>query len=188
MGRIARLLAVWLLAGLLFAPAAGAQHDEAHAESVQVPGPFTSRQPVDDPDQATGRLVGTIRIPSIDVDEIVRSGVALSVIDQGPAHWVGTAGAGEAGNVVIAGHRTTHSAPFRHLDKLEAGDLIYLTNSWGFDVMYRVTETFIVEPDAIWITYPTTQPTLTMFACHPLGSVAQRIVVRAQLVGGRLLA
>jgi sortase A len=114
--------------------------------------------------------------------------VALSVIDLGPAHWVGTAGPGEAGNVVIAAHRSTHGAPFRDLDELRPGDHVYLTDRRGFDVMYRVAETFIVEPDEVWITYPTSEPVLTMFACHPHGSAAQRIVVRADLVAGRLIA
>ena len=29
---------------------------------------------------------------------------------------------GELGNVVVAGHRTSHNADFRHLDELEPGD------------------------------------------------------------------
>lgn len=150
--------------------------------------PLASRQPVYDPEQGSGAEIGAIRIPAIGVDEVVRAGVAIEVIDQGPAHWVGTADPGTAGNVVIAGHRSVQSAPFRALDRLVEGDLVIVTNSYGFDVMYRVTETFIVTPDAIWITYDDGHPLLTLFACHPVGSAAQRIVVRAELVGGRLLA
>lgn len=150
--------------------------------------PSSSRQPSYDPDQSLGHRVFTLRIPAIDVVETVRAGMDLAVIDQGPAHWVGTASPGRLGNVVLAGHRTTHSRPFYALDRLEYGDLVYLTDGSGFDVIYRVVETFIVEPDEVWITYDNGQALLTMFACHPKGSAAQRIVVRATLVAGRLIA
>ena len=46
----------------------------------------------------------------------------------------------------------------------------------------------IVGPDEVWITYDNGEALLTMFACHPKGSAAQRIVVRAELVAGRLIA
>ena len=49
--------------------------------------------------------------------------IVMSVIDQGVAHWSGTSGPAGDGNVVLAGHRTTHSQPFHDLDRLDAGDL-----------------------------------------------------------------
>ena len=123
-------------------------------------------------------------IPAIGVDEVVRSGVSLSVIDRGPAHWVGTADPGGPGNVVLAGHRTTHSAPFRDLDRLQVGDPILLTNRDGFVSVYLVRDTFVVSPDDVWITYEFGSPLLTLFACHPKGSARQRIVVQADLLIG----
>lgn len=147
-----------------------------------------SRQRVDSPTQASGAVVSRIRIPSLGVDEVIRSGVALSVINQGVAHWVGTSAPGGAGNVVLAGHRTTHSRPFYLLDRLDPGDLIYLEDSNGFEVMYRVSDTFIVQPEDIWITYEFGKPMVTMFACHPRGSANQRIVVQADMVAGRRIS
>ncbi len=157
---------------------------EASPEAVSAP----SRQPAQSPIQASGAVFSRIRIPAIGVDEIIRSGVALSVIDRGVAHWIGTSPPGGSGNVVLAGHRTTHSRPFYALDRLEPGDLIYLEDANGFDVMYRVVDTFIVQPEDIWITYEFGKPMLTMFACHPLGSANQRIVVQADLVAGRRIS
>jgi sortase A len=154
------------------------------AGAVPAPG----RQSTSSPSQESGAVVSRIRIPSIGVDEIIRSGIALSVIDRGVAHWVGTSAPGGSGNVVLAGHRSTHTRPFNALHRLESGDLIYLEDSGGFDVMYRVSNTFIVEPEDIWITYDFGRPMLTMFACHPLGSAKQRIVVQADLVAGRRIA
>lgn len=146
--------------------------------------PAPTRLAAFDGDQADGTPISRLLIPSIGVDEVVRSGVAMPVIDQGPAHWMGTEEPGGPGNVVIAGHRTTHSAPFRNLDRLEAGDPVLLTNADGFISVYLVRDTFIVTPDDVWITYELGSPLLTMFACHPKGSARQRIVVQADLLLG----
>ena len=150
--------------------------------------PAPSRQPTYAPSQESGVVVSRLQIPAIDVDETVRSGISLTVIDQGVAHWSGTSSPGGDGNVVLAGHRTTHSRPFWALDRLEPGDLIYLEDGTGFDVMYKVTETFIVTPADIWISYDLGKPMATLFACHPRGSANQRIVVQADLVAGRRIA
>ena len=78
--------------------------------------------------------------------------------------------------------------PFRDLDRLDNGDLIFVTDGSGFEVMHRVSDTFIVDPTDLWITYDTGASTLTMFACHPKGSERFRIMVRADLVAGRRIA
>jgi sortase A len=101
---------------------------------------------------------------------------------------VGTAAPGGSGNVVIAGHRTTHGAPFGDLDRLQPGDLVLFEGRYGVDIMYSVTETLIVTPDAIWVTYDTGDDIATLIACHPKGSLRQRIVVRAKLVGDGKIA
>lgn len=150
--------------------------------------PNSARQPSFHRTQSSGSVLGSIQIPAIGLDETVRSGVSLSVIDQGVAHWVGTVGPGEDGNIVLAGHRTTHTRPFVDLDRLRAGDLIYVTDGRGFAVMYKVADTTIVDPQDLWITYDRDTPMLTMFACHPKGSARYRIVVTADLVGGRRIS
>lgn len=160
------------------------------ADSVESPvfTPGSSRQPVYSATQSIGHELGTLVIPAIGLDETVRAGMSLSVIDQGVAQWVGTSAPGGSGNLVLAGHRTTHSAPFYNLDDLRVGDQIYVTDAAGFSVMYRVSETIVVQPTEIWITYDTGEPIITLFACHPKGSIAQRIVVRGELVAGRRIA
>ena len=88
---------------------------------------------------------------------------------------------GQIGNVVIAGHRTSHAAHFRNTDDLVPGDIVTFTTADGvFD--YAVTSTEIVGPDALWIIDPSDTPTATLFACHPPGSTRQRIVVHLALV------
>jgi sortase A len=132
--------------------------------------------------QQLGILVGRIEIPAIGVDELIREGVHLSVIDRGVAHWAGTAEAGGPGNLVLAGHRTTKTAPFHDLDRLRPGDTITVTGFDGRSADYVVRETVIVAPADIWIVEHTETPMLTLFACHPKRSARQRIVIRADLV------
>lgn len=124
--------------------------------------------------------LGGISIPKLGVDEPLFSGIRLTTLDNGPGHWPGTALPGQVGNVVVAAHRTSHGGPFRNIDQLVAGDSVMFDTADG-QAEYVVTGTQIVNPDAIWIVDPTDTPTATLFACHPPGSVAQRIVVKLEL-------
>lgn len=125
--------------------------------------------------------LGRIELPSIGVDKPLFEGVSLTVLDHGPGHWPGTAMPGHVGNVVIGGHRTSHDKPFRHIDDLAPGDEVVFTTSEGRFV-YTVTSTEVVYPDAIWIIDQTQAYTATLFACHPVGSTKQRLVVHLEMV------
>ena len=82
---------------------------------------------------ADGSVVAQLTIPKIALNQYVVSGTAASDLAMGPGHYVGTALPGQAGNVAIAGHRTTHGAPFNRLAELAVGDPIYLTTTWAND-------------------------------------------------------
>ncbi|MGH8972735.1 MAG: class E sortase [Acidimicrobiia bacterium] len=126
--------------------------------------------------------VGEIRIPRIGLVHPIYEGVSLTVVDHGPGHWPGSAMPGQLGNTVFAGHRVTHSHPFRRFDELAAGDeVIFLTADGEF--RYQVTGIEIVGPRDTWIVNPTPDATMTLFACHPPGSAKQRIVIRGAYVG-----
>ena len=125
---------------------------------------------------------GTLALPSIGVEQSLHEGVTLTAIDRGPSHWPGTAMPGEIGNVVVAGHRVTHSQPFHDLDRLRPGDPLVFTLTDGSRWTYELTGTEIVAPDAMHIVDQTPDPTATLFACHPKGSAAQRIVAHFRLV------
>ena len=121
--------------------------------------------------------IGEIRIPKIGLVHPVYEGVTLTVVDRGPGHWPGSAVPGQLGNAVFAGHRVTHSHPFRHVDKLVPGDeIIFVMPNGTFT--YKMTKQEIVKPTDTWIVNPTPDATLTLFACHPPGSAAKRIVIR----------
>lgn len=126
--------------------------------------------------------LGYIAIPRLNLLAPLLEGITLTTLDQGPGHWPGTAMPGHRGNMVIAGHRTSHSRPFRYLDLLQPGDEMIIGAKDG-TYTYKVTSTEIVYPDAMWIVEQRDGYTATLFACHPVGSTRQRIVVFLELSG-----
>jgi sortase A len=124
--------------------------------------------------------LGTIEIPRLGLQRPLQEGIRLSTLDRGPGHWPGTAMPGEVGNVVVAGHRVSHNADFRHVDQLASGDEVVFTTAAG-RFTYLVESIRIVGPDALWIVDQGYEHTATLFACHPPGSVRERIVVHLRL-------
>jgi sortase A len=149
----------------------------AVAEPLPVPALLPDDPWADTPDVSIGRIV----IPTIGLDSDLGSGMTLTAINRGPAHWPGTAEPGRLGNVVVAGHRTTYTKPFRDLDRLRVGDPVIFHTERG-QFTYRVTGTDVVLPEDVHIADQTSAYTATLFACHPPGSAAYRIVTRLQLV------
>jgi sortase A len=165
------------------------------------PLPVPSNAPVDN-DPEPQAFYGRLQIPAIDLDSPFIEGIRINTLDYGPGHWPGTAMPGQLGNVVVAGHRTSHNADFRRLDELQAGDQVIfdLDANEGFeradgvpvsvpspDVhtgrhVYVVVSVQIVPPDAMWVVTQDYRHSATLFACHPPGSVAERIVVFLDLV------
>jgi sortase A len=143
--------------------------------------PQPAGAPLDPYENVPVTQIGTIEIPKIGLDHPIYEGVWLTVVDHGPGHWPGSAMPGKLGNATFAGHRVTHSRPFYDLDQLVVGDQVIFHMADG-DFVYSVTESVIVEPDALWIVNQTAEHTMTLFACHPKHSAAQRIVVKGKLV------
>lgn len=147
----------------------------APGETLPTPIPL----PEEDGSKDPVVLLGSVSIPALDVEQPVYEGIRLSTFDIGVGHWPGTAMPGQAGNVVLSGHRTKGVRPFRHLELLKKGDEIFVTSEDGTFV-YVVEGYTIVDGDTGgWIKNQTEVAMLTLFACHPPGSVKERIVVFA---------
>jgi sortase A len=129
----------------------------------------------------TPRAIGRLIIPRLGVNEKMYMGITDREFDLGVGKWPGTPRAGELGNIVIGGHRTSGTRPFYYVERLRRGDVITLMEGKR-RVRYKVTNKMIVKPNAIWITKQSTKSTLTLFSCHPKGSVAQRYIIRATLM------
>lgn len=152
---------------------------EATIPVPQLPQPENS--PENEYEKVPVTSIGSIEIPKLGLNTTLYEGVWLTVLNVGPGHWPGTAKAGGYGNMVIAGHRVTHSKPFRHIDDLVDGDEIIVNSAEGRFV-YKVTGHDIVYPKDIWIVDQTPGYRITLFACHPPGSAAQRYVIYGDLV------
>ena len=124
--------------------------------------------------------VARLVIPSLGINEKVIPGTTMDVYNRGVGLWPTSPLAGQRGNFVVGGHRTSGRKPFRYIDKLRVGDSIVVRQG-GDEFVYKVTRRRIVKPTDIWVAKPTKTATLTLFACHPVGSVKERIVVQATL-------
>jgi sortase A len=148
------------------------------------PLPAPVAPPPDDGSTDPLMQLGSIEIPRLGLARPLYEGIRLTTLDLGPGHWPGTAMPGRIGNVVVAGHRVSHNQDFHDLDQLAQGDDVVFRTSSGRHV-YRVISTEIVYPDALWIVDQSFARTATLFACHPPGSVSQRIVVHLEMAKRR---
>ena len=148
----------------------------------------TSTVPVapDAPPISNGDAVARIEIPKIDLNWIVVQGTEPNDLAKGPGHFRETPMPGQLGNAAIAGHRTTHGAPFGDLNELEPGDLITVIMANGAGTfVYSVTRTIIVSSQEYAAVIPTIDPTvatLTLATCHPKFTSEKRMIVQAVLV------
>ncbi len=126
--------------------------------------------------------IGTIEIPKVGLNHVMYEGITLTTLNKGPGHWPGTALPSQDGNVVVAGHRVTHSRPFRNIDQMGPGDEVIFTIGSGRHT-YTFVRNEIVPPTGMHIVQQTPAKTATIFACHPPGSARFRFVVHLSYVG-----
>jgi sortase A len=187
-GLILILFAVWQLWGTAIEHA----HDQAslhqqfeahvHQATRSPTEPVLVPSTVRLPEPAEGSVVARLQIPAIGVDQYVVEGTAEGDLAKGPGHYIGTAMPGQAGNVAIAGHRTTYGAPFNSLDHLVTGDPITLTTLSGEALTYVVSQAPVaVSPHDISVLNTFDDNRLTLTTCNPKFSASQRLVVVATL-------
>jgi sortase A len=88
-------------------------------------------------------------------------------------------------NVYLAGHRmgfrgTWSRMIFYNLDKLGKGDKVVLKDRAGHTYEYRVSETFLVDPNQQWVTGQVRgRDMLTLQTCTPIPTFEKRLIVRA---------
>lgn len=117
------------------------------------------------------------------------STVYQRALTKGVAHAAGTAHPGENGNIFIFSHSgvdfyeaARYNAEFYLLNKLSAGDEIYLFYKKQ-KFVYKVAEQKIVAPENVeYLTGDKTKKTLTLMTCWPAGTTLSRLVVIAEQV------
>jgi LPXTG-site transpeptidase (sortase) family protein len=127
-----------------------------------------------------------LEIPAIGLEvQVVTTedmGIFARKLSQPPSYYPQSAFPGEAGNVLIAGHRGGPAGYFQDLDELEPGDEIIL-HAPGVSYTYEVERVWIVEPSEVEVIAPLDYPALTLTTCQRVGKdpAAQRLIVRARL-------
>lgn len=125
-----------------------------------------------------GSLVGRIEIPRLNLSAIVLEGSDSRVLSLGVGRIPQTSVPGEAGNVVLGGHRDTF---FRPLKGIRKGDSIRIQTPQGL-YKYTVDWMQVVDPENTGLLKATPQPSLTLVTCYPfyyVGAAPRRFIVRA---------
>jgi sortase A len=129
-----------------------------------------------------GSPVGRIQIPRIGASFVVVKGTDTSDLESGPGIYPETVFPGMAGTTAIAGHRTTYLAPFRHVDRLHAGNTITLNMPYAH-FTYKVVAKKVVAPTDVSAAVGNVgYSRLVLSACTPLFSAAKRLLIYARLV------
>jgi sortase A len=136
---------------------------------------------------AQGSAIGRLEIPRLGLSVVVLEGGDHGTLRLGVGRLPNSSLPGEAGNVVLAGHRDTF---FRSLREIRPGDEISLRTPQG-TFPYTVEWMRVVNPADTSVLMPTAAPALTLVTCYPfyyVGSAPQRFIVRALPAGTARLA
>jgi sortase A len=121
-----------------------------------------------------------LQIPSLNVDAPIIQGDGWEQLKKGVGQYIGSAVAGQDGNVVLSAHNDVYGEIFRYLDRLAPGDQVVVYTQQR-QYIYIVDRTVIVEPTAVEVMASTGSPTVTLISCYPYLVNDKRIVVFARL-------
>ena len=134
---------------------------------------------------ANNGIMGYIMIPAINIDLPIYHGTTGTVMEKGAGHMEGTSlpVGGIGTHAVISAHSGMASAKlFTDLDKLELGDMFFITVC-NQKLAYEVDNIAVVEPtDIDLIRIDTQQDYVTLLTCTPYGVNTHRLLVRGHRV------
>ncbi len=99
-----------------------------------------------------------------EVSLIVLEGGSGRTLAFGPGHMSASVLPGETGNSIVAGHRDTHFAFLKYLDK---GDSIRIERPDGREHLFAVTRIDVVDSRRGSIVLDTDEPMLSLVTCYP---------------------
>ncbi|MFQ7758268.1 MAG: class C sortase [Oscillospiraceae bacterium] len=151
------------------------QRNLTNLEACEVPAADLTAYGIED------EIIGVLEMPTMELTMPVYLGASDGHLAAG-ATVLGNTSAPIGGvntNCVIAGHRGWYGADyFRHIDRLQAGDMVTVTNLWE-TLTYTVVDIQIIQPDQVdKIKIQPGRDLLTLITCHPYASGGrQRLVV-----------
>ena len=147
--------------------------------------PFSYEQPAIDLSEygIYNNVIGYINIPKMNVELPILLGANSANMLKGAVHLTETSYpiGGINTNSVIAGHRGYGRATlFRHIEKLEIGDEIYIKN-FKEELTSVVYDIKIIEPDDVSeLKVQDGEDIITLITCHPYRVNSHRYIVKAK--------
>ena len=154
-------------AGVIHAKAWLAQvlMEQAWQRSLTAPAEAVAQRPWP---WADSHPVGRLRVPALDVDQIVLAGASGRSMAFGPAHLDGSALPGAAGHGLLFGHRDTH---FRFLRDLAPDMDLSLQGRDGQWRRYRVVDRQVVDSRRARLLPGDGARRLSLVTCYPFDSL-----------------
>ncbi|GAA4266066.1 class E sortase [Frondihabitans peucedani] len=175
-------------------------HDEAGVGPSVKPGRDYGTPPVT-PAATDGKQFGVLYVPRFGSDyqvPIAGGTDTTQTLNTGDAgHYDSTQMPGATGNFAIAGHRTTHGAPFADIAELRVGDHFYVQTKQGYytytfrNLQYvKPTQIQVLQqvPDAPTVSTTSKDRLITLTSCNPKYSAAERIIAYGVLTSWQPLS
>ncbi|MGV6825448.1 MAG: class GN sortase [bacterium] len=112
--------------------------------------------------------IARLKVPQLEVDQIVLSNASGRSLAFGPGYVVGTAPPGQHGTTAISGHRDTH---FDWLRDVERGQQVELVIPGGELRQYEVVQTIVVHQDDTGVLEMDNSDRLVLLTCYPFDSM-----------------
>ena len=127
----------------------------------------------------TGSYTPKIQIPRTGIKCTIYSEMTVKNMEKGVVILSTDEGLNYPGNTVISGHNTVNGKLFSRNDKIQVGDLIYITDSDGDKLTYLVYEKYYTDPnDASYIDRDTEgRREISLTTCT--NDSSQRIIILA---------
>ena len=143
------------------------QRDLTSLEACEEPAVDLAAYSIED------EIIGVLEIPAMELTMPVYLGASGEHLALGTAVLGSTSApiGGDNTNCVIAGHRGWKGADyFRHIDRLQVGDAVQLTNLLE-TLTYTVTDIQFIQPHEVeTIKIQPNRDLLTLLTCHPYAS------------------
>lgn len=129
---------------------------------------------------AKEEVIGLIEIETLDIKYAVMEGTGNHELSCGIGHITDTAGIGENGNCVLAGHNgSRHGTFFTNLKTIQMGEVVKLTDKEGNEFLYEVESMEVVGPYENSVKAQGEETELTLITCENKGTM--RLVVKCRL-------
>lgn len=155
------------------------EQETGHEEEKENLGQEDTEAALSQEDAATlskEEVIGLIEIEALDLKYAVLEGTDSHELSCGIGHITDTAGIGEKGNCVLAGHNgSRHGTFFTNLKNIQTGDVVKLTDKKGDSYFYRVESMEIVGPYDNFVKNQGEETELTLITCENKGTMRRAV-------------